>query len=418
MKRLRDNRTLRPAGWVLFAAAVCAALLLGQQFLFALWYTQFGDWTTTWAFDTNLNQRTYQVQDYVQLQTDLDSGSLDYVEREQTVTLLAATREALSPERTNFRYQILSADGAQVLDTNLQDSSQSFETQVTGVYYGVLTVNGGQVDFTAKSEPWTASMTASYSAGAPVPSEDSQSSAILRYGVLKPELMVVQDEFRSLLTLCDGYAANGPLYGGLALVFLGAAAFLLLRLSSTGRLKGDAAIAMISTGALAVGVLVISLTSGVNTNVSNYMFGSILTVSRADAALSVILCAAVLVCYTLFYPRLFAVTFDETFMRATGGKAGRYNMLLAVLTAVTVVLGMRMMGALLISSLIIFPPLAAMRVFRTFKSVTVCSAALSVVCFIIGMTASYALETPSGASVVCADILAFGIFAAIGRAKK
>ena len=90
MKRLRDNRTLRPAAWALFAAAVCAALLLGQQFLFALWYTQFGDWTTTWAFDTNLNQRTYQVQDYVQLQTDLDSGSLDYVEREQTVTLLAA----------------------------------------------------------------------------------------------------------------------------------------------------------------------------------------------------------------------------------------------------------------------------------------------------------------------------------------
>lgn len=228
MKRLRDNRTLRPAAWALFAAAVCAALLLGQQFLFALWYTQFGDWTTTWAFDTNLNQRTYQVQDYVQLQTDLDSGSLDYVEREQTVTLLAATREALSPERTNFRYQILSADGTQVLDTNLQDSSQSFETQVTGVYYGVLTVNSGQVDFTAKSEPWTASMTASYSAGAPVPSEDSQSNAILRYGVLKPELMVVQDEFRSLLTLCDGYAANGPLYGGLALVFLGAAVFLLL----------------------------------------------------------------------------------------------------------------------------------------------------------------------------------------------
>ena len=228
MKRLRDNRTLRPAAWALFAAAVCAALLLGQQFLFALWYTQFGDWTTTWAFDTNLNQRTYQVQDYVQLQTDLDSGSLDYVEREQTVTLLAATREALSPERTNFRYQILSADGAQVLDTNLQDSSQSFETQVTGVYYGVLTVNSGQVDFTAKSEPWTASTTASYSAGAPVPSEDSQSNAILRYGVLKPELMVVQDEFRSLLTLCDGYAANGPLYGGLALVFLGAAALLLL----------------------------------------------------------------------------------------------------------------------------------------------------------------------------------------------
>ena len=124
-----------------------------------------------------------------------------------------------------------------------------------------------------------------------------------------------------------------------------------------------------------------------------------------------------LVSFTLFYPRLFAVTFDETFARATGAGAGIYNTLLAVLTAVTVVLGMRMMGALLISSLIIFPPLAAMRVFRSFKSVTVCSAVLSVVCFVTGMTASYALETPSGASVVCADILAFAAFALAGRVR-
>ncbi len=195
-------------------------------------------------------------------------------------------------------------------------------------------------------------------------------------------------------------------------------AVVLLRVSqSRSAIKGDAAVALISSGALAVGVLVISLTSGVNTNVSNYMFGSILTVSRSDAALSVILCAAVLVSFTLFYPRLFAVTFDETFARATGAGAGIYNTLLAVLTAVTVVLGMRMMGALLISSLIIFPPLAAMRVFRSFKSVTVCSAVLSVVCFIVGMTASYALETPSGASVVCADILAFAAFALAGRVR-
>ena len=196
------------------------------------------------------------------------------------------------------------------------------------------------------------------------------------------------------------------------------AAVALLRVSQTrSAIKGDAAVALISSGALAVGVLVISLTSGVNTNVSNYMFGSILTVSRSDAALSVILCAAVLVSFTLFYPRLFAVTFDETFARATGAGAGIYNTLLAVLTAVTVVLGMRMMGALLISSLIIFPPLAAMRVFRSFKSVTVCSAVLSVACFVTGMTASYALETPSGASVVCADILAFAAFALAGRVR-
>ena len=295
MKRLRDNRTLRPAAWALFAAAVCAALLLGQQFLFALWYTQFGDWTTTWAFDTNLNQRTYQVQDYVQLQTDLDSGSLDYVEREQTVTLLAATREALSPERTNFRYQILSADGAQVLDTNLQDSSQSFETQVTGVYYGVLTVNSGQVDFTAKSEPWTASMTASYSAGAPVPSEDSQSNAILRYGVLKPELMVVQDEFRSLLTLCDGYAANGPLYGGLALVFLGAAALLLLFLLwAAGHRPGQEGIVLspvdrvfseVWLAALAVGTLLLFLAF------PQYQAEAVWAVDEADQTMTAVLLA-------------------------------------------------------------------------------------------------------------------------------
>lgn len=193
------------------------------------------------------------------------------------------------------------------------------------------------------------------------------------------------------------------------------AAVLLLRVSQSGRVRGDAAIALISSGALAVGVLVISLTSGVNTNVSNYMFGSILTISGSDAVLSVILCAAVLVVFTLFYPRIFAVTFDETFACATGTKAEGYNMLLAILTAITVVLGMRMMGALLISSLIIFPALSAMRVFRGFRSVTVCSAVLSVVCFTLGMTLSYALETPSGASVVAVNIIAFALFALAGR---
>lgn len=193
------------------------------------------------------------------------------------------------------------------------------------------------------------------------------------------------------------------------------AAVLLLRVSQSGRVRGDAAIALISSGALAVGVLVISLTSGVNTNVSNYMFGSILTISGSDAVLSVILCAAVLVVFTLFYPRIFAVTFDETFARATGTKAEGYNMLLAILTAITVVLGMRMMGALLISSLIIFPALSAMRVFRSFRSVTICSAVLSVVCFTLGMTLSYTLETPSGASVVAVNIIAFALFALAGR---
>ena len=201
----------------------------------------------------------------------------------------------------------------------------------------------------------------------------------------------------------------------LAVPVVVAAAVLLLRVSQSGRVRGDAAVALISSGALAVGVLVISLTSGVNTNVSNYMFGSILTISRSDAVLSVALCAAVLAVFTLFYPRIFAVTFDETFARATGTRAEGYNLLLAILTAVTVVLGMRMMGALLISSLMIFPALSAMRVFRSFRSVTVCSAVLAVCCFAAGMTASYALETPSGASVVAVNILAFGAFALAGR---
>ena len=192
-------------------------------------------------------------------------------------------------------------------------------------------------------------------------------------------------------------------------------AILLLRLRGSSRVKGDAAIAIISSSALAVGVIVVSVTSGMNTEVSSYLFGSILSLSRGDAALSVILSLAVLALFILFYPRLFAVTFDETFARATGTRADLYNTLLAVLTAVTVVLGMRMMGALLISSLIIFPALSAMRLCRSFRAVVLCAAAISVICFVLGMAASYVFETPSGASVVAADLIAFAFCSLIGR---
>ena len=204
-----------------------------------------------------------------------------------------------------------------------------------------------------------------------------------------------------------------PLY--LAVPVVIAAAFLLLRINQNSKIKGDAAIALISSSALAIGVVTVSLTTGMNTDVSNYMFGSILSLSHADAVLSIVLSAVVLLMFVLLYSRIFAVTFDETFARATGTRAEGYNLLLAILTAVTVVLGMRMMGALLISSLMIFPALSAMRVFRSFRSVTVCSAVLAVCCFAAGMTASYALETPSGASVVAVNILAFGAFALAGR---
>lgn len=193
------------------------------------------------------------------------------------------------------------------------------------------------------------------------------------------------------------------------------AAVLLLRLSRDGKIKGDAAIAMISSASLAIGVITVSLTTGMNTEVSSYMFGSVLSLSRGDAVLSAILSAAVLTLFVLFYPRLFAVTFDETFARATGTRTDVYNTLLAVLTAVTVVLGMRMMGALLISSLIIFPALSAMRVCRSFKKVIVCAALISIVCFVLGLGASYLFETPTGASVVVADLAAFALCSLIGK---
>ena len=196
------------------------------------------------------------------------------------------------------------------------------------------------------------------------------------------------------------------------------AAVLLLRISQSSRIKGDAWIALVSSSALAIGVICVSLTTGMNTEVSSYMFGSVLSLSRPDAVLSVLLSLAVLLLFVLFYPRLFAVTFDETFARATGTRTGAYNTLLAVLTAVTVVLGMRMMGALLISSLIIFPALSAMRVCRSFRSVIVCAACISVGCFLAGLVASFFLSTPTGASIVVANLLVFGVFSLLGTGRS
>ncbi len=203
----------------------------------------------------------------------------------------------------------------------------------------------------------------------------------------------------------------------LAIPVVVVSAVFLLNLQQSGKVKGDAAVAIISSASLAIGVITVSLTTGMNTEVSSYMFGSILSLSRSDTVLSIILSSAVLILFILFYPRIFAVTFDETFAKATGTNTGFYNMMLAVLTAITVVLGMRMMGALLISSLIIFPALSAMRVCKSFKSVIITSAVISVFCFIVGITASYFLETPTGASIVAADLVTFGIFGIIGKVK-
>ena len=196
------------------------------------------------------------------------------------------------------------------------------------------------------------------------------------------------------------------------------AAILLLRISGNAKIKGDAAIALISTTSLAVGVMVISLTTGMNTDVYNYMFGSILAMSAEDVKLSLVLSVFVLILFIVFYHKIIAITFDETFARATGVKAGVYNTLIAVLTAVTIVLGMRMMGALLISSLIIFPALTSMRVCRTFKSVIINAAVISVVCLIAGVTLSYVAATPAGASVVLANLVMMVLYTVVGVVKN
>lgn len=196
-----------------------------------------------------------------------------------------------------------------------------------------------------------------------------------------------------------------PLYFSIPVVIL--AAFLLLRMASRPHWNNDAAIAVLSASSLAVGILVISLTTGMTTDVDNYMFGSVLAMTGTDVALSVILSIAVLILFVLFYHKLFAVTFDESFSRATGLRVEVYNSLLAILTALTIVLGMRMMGAMLISSLIIFPALTAMRLFRSFRGVVICAGISAVVCFTVGLTASFLLSTPVGASVVVADLVVF-----------
>jgi len=185
------------------------------------------------------------------------------------------------------------------------------------------------------------------------------------------------------------------------------AAFLLLRLNSTAKIKGDSAIALISTSALAMGVMAVSMSSGMNMDILNYMFGSILAMTKADVVLSICLCVCVLVLFVVFYNRMFSVTFDEAFAQASGVRVNVYNMLLAVLTAVTIVLGMRMMGAMLISSLIIFPALTAMRLCKNYRAVVVTSAIISVVCFFIGLFISYIAATPTGASIVLVNLAVF-----------
>lgn len=195
------------------------------------------------------------------------------------------------------------------------------------------------------------------------------------------------------------------------------AAFLLLRMTENGVMKSDAAIAAMSASALAVGVTVTALTTGMTTDVCSYMFGSILAMSTDDVVLSVVLSIIVLILFVFCYHSIFAVTFDESFAKATGVKVSFFNSMIAILTAITIVLGMQMMGAMLISSLIIFPALSSMRLFKSFKSVMISSGILSVVCFCIGMVISYMYSTPAGASVVLVNLAVFIVFLILERIK-
>lgn len=214
-------------------------------------------------------------------------------------------------------------------------------------------------------------------------------------------------------TLCVAVAMGwAPMQVTVPVVIL--AAYVLLRLSESSRLGGDTAIALFSASALAIGIFA-SSKANLTTDVSHYMFGSILAMTRGDVVFSAVLSVCVLLTYLLFYDKIFAVTFDENFARATGLNVRFYNLLIAVLTAVTIVLGMMMMGALLISSLMIFPAVTAMRLCKRFRAVVLTAVAVSVGCFLLGLLVSLWVDTAVGASVILVNLAVFAAASLIRR---
>ena len=213
----------------------------------------------------------------------------------------------------------------------------------------------------------------------------------------------------------------------LVMVITVISAVLLLRTGQNTKIKGDAAIAMISVGALAIGYLVMNIfstSSNLSGDVCSTLFGStsILTLSPVEVWLCVGMSVLVVVVFILFYNKIFAVTFDEDFARATGTKAGLYNLLIAIVVAIIIVLAMNLVGSLLISALVIFPALSAMRMFKSFRSVTICAVVLSVLCSLIGILASILAGTPVGSTIVAVQIVAFALSwltgTAIGGVRK
>lgn len=214
------------------------------------------------------------------------------------------------------------------------------------------------------------------------------------------------------LSLAAVLNISAPLYLAIPVVMI--SAFFLLRITENSRINADAAIAVISSSALAVGVFFASI-NGTNINLQQYMFGSILSISNADIAISFVLSFVVIVMYLLLYHKIFAITFDETFSSATGIRTKLYNMVVSLLTAVTVVIGMRLLGTLLISALIIFPALTSMRVARKFSSVIIISVAVSVFCVVSGLVTSFTCaDVPVSATIVIINLGAFILFTLIG----
>ena len=197
-----------------------------------------------------------------------------------------------------------------------------------------------------------------------------------------------------------------------------ATAFLLLRLNESSKIRGDSAVALISTSGVAVGVIVMGLTTGITLHICNVLFGSIFAMSSTHMYLSIVLSVIVITLFVLFYKQLFAVTYDESFAKATGTKVEIYKSMLALLTAVTVVLGMQMMGALLIASLTLFPALSAMRICKRFLSVVITAGIISVICFFTGMVISFAYNLPPGASVVGVNLVVFLLFSGAALVKR
>ena len=216
-----------------------------------------------------------------------------------------------------------------------------------------------------------------------------------------------------VLTVATALGYSTPLY--IAIPCVAICAIVLLKMGNNSKVKSDSAIALISSTALAIGVAATSLTTGMNTDVCNFMFGSILAMSKADVYLSIVVSIIVTILFVIYYRKLFIVTFDEEFAKASGLKALRYTSIIAILTALIIVVGMRMMGVMLISSIIIFPALTSMRIFKSFKKVIISSGVVSVVAFLIGIYLSYLYNISTGAMIVIVNLVFFILFTIIDK---